>query len=521
MPSLPHQRPRSWGSPLRSGAALRLCACALVLTLGGCTLGPNFAAPKAPAAGAIEATAPAPTAAASGRGGTSQRFASGAEVQADWYRSFGSPALNRLVAAALGNSPTLQAAGARLRASRANLAVIKGRLYPQVDAGALASRNRANGAVFGLTGPLFTNVFDLYAGQLSLDYDLDVFGGLKRSIESGEARVAFQRYRLLDTQVTLVHDVVATALAEAGVNAAMTATRKIAAAEHGQLVLLRKMEHYGAVGNADVLRAQTELAATRATLPALRQQRDMARNRLAILTGHDPGTFDAPEFRLDDLVLPARIPVSLPSQLVRRRPDTMAAQSLLHAASAQIGVAIAERFPDFRLSAGYGRQAPTVGNLLDPASAIWNFGLSLMAPLYHGGALKAKEKAARELYRAAAADYRETVLQAFGEVADALRALENDADALKAQEAARDSALQTRDLVEKQLQAGAADYLDLYTAQQQYERAVLQTVAARLKRYQDTAALFRALGGGWSDKDSAEAPVNHHQEGETSHGGRA
>lgn len=501
---------------------MALCA-ATALLMGGCALGPDFHAPKAAANDAITGSrGPAATVSAPGHGGRAQSFAVGAEVHADWYRLFRSKALNGLIAQALENSPTLAAASARLRASRHNLKVIRGRLYPQVDLAGGASRNRANGAVFGLTGPLFTNVFNLYQGQLSLDYDLDIFGGLKRSIESGRAQVAFQRYRLLNTRITLVHDVVATALAEAGVNAAISATHRIMDAEQGQLDLLRKMEHYGAVSGTDVLRAQTQLAATRATLPSLVQQREMAEDRLAVLTGHNPGTFKAPRFQLAALTLPHKLPVSLPSQLVRRRPDIMAAQSLLHAASAQVGVAIAERFPSFRLSAAYGYQAPTVGNLIDPASAIWNFGLSLMAPLFHGGALAAKEKAARDLYQASAADYRETVLQAFGEVADALRALANDADALKAQDAARRSARQTRDLVQKQLQAGAADYLDLYTAEQQYEHAVLQTVAARLKRYQDTAVLFRALGGGWWDKTSpgTAAQINNHQEHGPSHDGR-
>lgn len=516
-------QPRLCGGRLFPGRLLRLCVAGLALAVGGCALGPDFHAPKMPADDAIAGTgALAPTASAPGAGGVEQTFAAGAEIHADWYRLFRSDALDRLISLALKNSPTLQAASARLSASRHNLEAIKGRLYPQVDAGAAASRNRANGAVFGLTGPLFTNVFNLYQGQISLDYDLDVFGGLKRSIESGQAEVAFRRYQFLDAQVTLVHDVVATALAEAGVNAAIAATRKIAAAEHAQLELLRKMEDYGAVSQTDVLRAQTQLAATRATLPALVQQREVAQDRLAVLTGRDPGTFEAPVFDLDRLTLPHQVPVSLPSQLVRRRPDIMAAQSLLHAASAQVGVAIAERFPDFRLNAGYGLQAPTVGNLVDPASAIWDFGLSLMAPLFHGGALKAKEKAARDLYKAAAADYRQTVLAAFGEVADALRALANDADALKAQEAARQSARQERDLVQKQLRAGAADYLELYTAQQQYEHAVLQTVSVRLKRYQDTAALFRALGGGWwnAAAPGVTAQINTHQGNGTSHGGR-
>ena len=471
----------------------------LTLTLSaGCAVGPDFHRPALPANTAyMHGHAPAKTVVSPGPSGVVQMFVRAGKVRADWYRLFRSPGLNRLIHLALINSPTLRASQARLLAARENLTASEGALYPQIDINAAVRHERASGIRLGIEDPMFVNVFELYQGQITLDYNLDVFGELRRRVESRQARLEFQRYQLWNTYLTLINNVVATSLAEASINAILNATHQIVNAEAGTLKLLHGQERYGAAAPTDVLRSQVQLSATRANLPPLEKQLAIVRNRLAILTGQTPGTFQEPDIKLKELTLPRRLPVSLSSHLVRQRPDILAAQSLLHAASARVGVATTRLLPSFNLSASYGRNALSLGDLADPIAAIYSFGVGLMAPVFHGGALRAQQRAARALYQAAAADYYNRVLVAFAQVADSLRALQSDAEALKAQNAALQAARRNLDLVRHQLRQGAADYLNLFNAQAQYQRVLINYTAAKLQRYRDTATLFRALGGGW------------------------
>lgn len=483
----------------------------LASLLSGCAVGPNFHQPSPPSNAAyVRGQLPKKTTATPGPGGAAQVFVRSSEVRKGWYHLFHNKQLNSLIKTALANSPSLKAGRARLRAAHEDLKAAEGGLYPQINASAGATRQRTTGTQIGINNPLFTNIFNLYQGQVSLSYHLDVFGRVRRKLENRKAQLNYQRYEELNTYLTLIDNIVATSLAEAGINATIQATQQIIAAQQGTVKLLKNQEKYGAADRSKVLQAQAQLAATQASLPPLQRQLAIAEDRLAVLVGKSPGTFRNPQLTLSDFSLPTRLPVTLPSTLVKRRPDVLAAQSLMHAASANIGVATAQMFPDFTLSASYGRDALSPAGLTDPMNAIWSFGAALLAPIFHGGALHAQRRAAVDLYQAAAADYQNTVLIAFGEVADSLRSLQADAQGLKARHKAMVAARDSLNLARQRYRAGATDYLSLYSAQQQYQQAVINYTQARLQRYQDTAGLYRALGGGWWNTKSLH---NHTSDG--------
>ncbi|MES1941269.1 NodT family RND efflux system outer membrane lipoprotein [Salinisphaera sp. T5B8] len=468
-----------------------------LLLLGGCVVGPDYERPDTPGDQAYTvAPDTAPTAS-----GEAQMFERAGEVRADWYRVFGSDKLDRLIENALADSPTLAAARARLQS--AQQAVVAGRaaLLPQVDASAGVSRQRASGIELGIDDPSFINTFNLYQGRISARYDLDIFGKTRREIEQTQARLDFARFEALDAYVTLINNIVASAIAEAGVNAAIDTTKQIIDSQQRTLDIVDRQIEYGVAVDADAAQIQTRLARTRASLEPLRKQRAIAVNRLAVLTGSTPGTFADPHFHIDDLTLPATLPVSLPSALVRQRPDILAAEAMVHAASAQIGIAAANLLPDVSIGAYYSREGLSLGDLSDPVTALWQLGASASAPLFAGGRLRAQKRAAGDAYVAALADYRATVLAAFGDVADSLRSLESDARALEAQQTAADQARRNLDTVRARVDNGAATYIALYTAQVQYQDTLLDVVDARVTRYSDSAALFRALGGGWWNAD--------------------
>ncbi|MDE2149654.1 MAG: efflux transporter outer membrane subunit [Gammaproteobacteria bacterium] len=476
------------------------------LALSGCVVGPDFKTPPAPTQSGYEAGRTLQkTVSTSGPDGCAQVFDRTRQVRSDWYRLFGSPALDALIEQALTGNPTIAAGRARLAAAQEAVNAVAGGRYPHLEAGADVSRSRVTGRSIGLEEPLFVQSFTLYQTQLSADYELDLFGALARQIESQQALAEVQRDRLLETRLTLIDNVVASALTEAVARAALRATEKIAAAQRAILQLVEQQEAYGAAQRSDVLNPRQQLADIEATLPALQQQIAVARHRLAILTGQAPADYRGHRFTMNDFTLPARLPLSLPSQLVRQRPDVLAAAGVMHAELARVGVASARLLPDFRLTAAYGRVGLHPGDLADAPGAIWNIGAQLMAPLFEGGTLRAQKRAAQDQYRATAADYRKTALKAFAEVADALRALDNDARTLRSRQQALDAAQQALAVVEGRYQAGAADLLDVYAARQRQQRAAIRSTQARLARLTDTATLFRALGGGWWNASASAA----------------
>ena len=334
-----------------------------------------------------------------------------------------------------------------------------------------------------------------YNAGVDVSYNLDLFGVNRRSLEALAAQADYQRYQLAGARLTLAGNIVTTAFGQAQLAAQIEATEAILKAEQAQLDIARKRLALGAAAESDVLTLQTQVAQTRATLPPLRNKLDQADHLLAVLAGQAPGAADVPHFRLSCFTLPTELPVVVPSDLVRRRPDIQAATALLHAATAQYGVAVGSLYPQINLSASLGTEALTTGALFGPGSTIWNLAGQLAQPLFDAG-LGAAEKSAEANMQAVGANYRETVLQALRNVADALRQLDYDAQTMQAEATANASARKSLGLIEQQYGLGAASYLKLLVPQQQAEQTRLGLIAAQAARLADSAALYQAMGGG-------------------------
>lgn len=469
-----------WPQLLVAGAAAALTA--------GCTVGPDFVKPEAPPV-AYSRSVPA-------TGGT-QSFAYGAAVAGDWYRLFRSDALDRLVRQALANNPDLDGARHGLAAAQDELRAVSGAALPQIDATGQIGRGHINGSELYAPVNALDATGNRYAIGPSLAYNLDAFGGVRRSIESQLAQTAAVRDQLRDTYVTLADQVVVTAFDYAAVQARIQVTRSLISELQAQYDLTVRLENAGKVIHSDTLQAQTQLENVRATLPDLEQQRDAYRDALARLSGETPDAFRMPPLTLADFTLPGQLPVSLPSALVQQRPDVLAAEESLHAASAEIGVAEAARLPQLSLSAQYAQQATRLNELFTQPGGIWSAGLDFAAPLFHGGSLAARADEAKQRYAQALSAYHGTVITAFVDVADALQALQHDGDSYSAHNRALQAARENQELAAAEYRAGKYTELQVLTAEQQYQSAALTQVQADVQRFTDTASLFRALGGGW------------------------
>ena len=481
---------------------MRLYAALVAAALAGCAAGPDYHRPAPPAVASYTTEAlPAGTAAAPVIGGAAQRYASGAEIPARWWELFRSEALDRWIREGIANSPTLDAAEAALRRAQEVRRARAGDLLPAVDGSVTASRRKATGASFGEPN-VQINPFTLYNASVTVSYTLDLFGKTRRDLEALQAQVDYRGFQLEGATLTLASNIVTAALQEASLRAQLRATREILATQEEQLALIERQFELGGIARTDVLAQRAALAQSRATLPPLENQLTRTRHLLAVLAGRFPGVAaDLPEFHLEDFRLPEELPVSLPSSLVRQRPDIRSAEELLHAASAAVGVATANLYPQITLSGQYGTEAVRVGDLFRPGTAVWGIGAGLLQPLFHGGALEANRRAEIAGFDQAAAQYRETVLQAFRDVADVLRALEYDAMTVKSQAEAEAAARDTLEIAKKQVRFGATSFLSLLNAQRQYHLARILLVQAQASRYADTAALFQALGGGWWNRE--------------------
>lgn len=412
-----------------------------------------------------------------------------------------------MIRQALADSPTMAAAQATLREAQENLRARTGTVYyPSVDGIFSVTREKFTGASFGQPSAS-SNTYNLYNASVNVSYMLDIFGGGRRELEELRAQVDFQRFQLEGTFLTLTSNLVTTAVQEASLRAQIRATQDILAVQEKQLVVVERHFQLGGVSRSDVLAQRAQLAQTRTTLPPLEKQLAQMRHQLAVLAGRFPGEAALPVFDLNGLRLPQELPVSLPSSLVRQRPDIRASEELLHAASAQIGVATANLYPKITLTGSLGSNATRIQDLFSSGSSIWSLGAGLLQPIFHGGELTAKRRASVAVYDQAAAQYRETVLLAFQNVADVLRALDLDAQTLKAQTEAETAARESLDITERQFQLGAVDYLSLLNAQRQYQQAMISLAQAQAARFTDTAALFQALGGGWWNHEPEDVAV--------------
>ncbi len=476
--------------------SLLLVLCA---SLSACTMvGPDFKTPAAPKTSSyVKLPLPNQTAATPslGKPGGAQHFDYGGDIPAQWWVLYRSPELNKLICQAFANNPSLASAKATLKQAQETLmAQVGTSLYPAISTSLSGQRQDLSLASTGVSG---NSLFNLYSATVNVSYNLDIFGGLHRQIEALAAQVDYQRFELEAAYLSLSSNIVTTVVNIASLQAQIQATKELVAAEEQQLVIIKKQLSLGGVSGTNVLAQVTQVAQTGALLPPLEQNLATARHSLAVLVGQLPSEMTVASFDLNKLVLPTQLPLSIPSKLVQQRPDIRASEALLKAASAQVGVATANLYPQVTLSGSYGYSGLELNNLFSKDNNAWGLGGQLLQPIFQGGSLQASRRAAIDAYEAAAAQYRLTVLQAFQNVADSLRALENDAKALQALRAAEAAAYETLAITRKQLGDGGVSYLNLLTAQQQYQQAKISRIQAQAARYADTAALFQSLGGGW------------------------
>jgi NodT family efflux transporter outer membrane factor (OMF) lipoprotein len=400
-----------------------------------------------------------------------------------------------LIDTGIANSANLAAAQGKLVQAQETLnAQVGTLLFPAVSAQLGGQRQRFSYSTFGVGR---SSIFNLFNATVNVAYTLDVFGGSRRQIEATAAQVDYQQYVFIGTYLTLTSNIATTAISVAALESQIKATRQIIRSQEDLLSIIEKQFQLGGASSENILSQQTLLAQTRALLPPLQKNLALSRHALAVLVGSLPSESQLPEIKLDQLNLPKRLPVSLPSKLVRQRPDVQAQEALLHQASAQIGVATANLFPQITLNGSYGWTSNIFNMLLSPHVKTWSYGTSITEPIFNGGALMAQRRAAIAAFDAAYAQYRQTVLQAFQNVADSLRAIQEDAHAFRAQTQAEIAASKTLALTRKQYRLGAVSYLSLLNAQVQYQQTVINRVQAQAARYNDTVALFQALGGGW------------------------
>ena len=467
------------------------------LLMAGCAVGPDFKRPAAPAIGDYTDHPLTTTVTTTNvAGGEAQRFAKGADLAGDWWTLFHSQPLNDLIELALTNNPDLKAAQAALLMAHENVLAQRGVYYPSVAASFSASRQKQS-EMISPTPAASIFQYNLFTPQVSVSYSPDVFGLNRRTVESVKAQEQNVRFQMIAAYTTLTANVVVTAIQSAAVQAQIDATRQLVDLNSNMVEILRYQYTKGYAGRLDVVAQESQLAQVNATLPPLLKQAAQLRDLLAVLAGRFPNQSPAEKFELSSLQLPLEIPVSLPSQLVAQRPDVLQTEANLHAASAQIGIAIANRLPNITLTADAGSTALSLDKVFSSGTGFWGLGAAAAAPLFQGGQLLHQERAAKAAFTQAAEQYHSTVLTAFQNVADTLTALEQDAEGLKAAATAADDAQETLDLSQRQWKDGYISYLALLSAEQAYQQARINLVQAQANRYADTAALFQALGGGW------------------------
>jgi NodT family efflux transporter outer membrane factor (OMF) lipoprotein len=470
---------------------------AVLLLLGGCAVGPKFKKPTAPADAGYTAAPLATTSSTPNvPDGEAQHFIDGKDIPGEWWEVFHSKPLNDLIERSLKANPDIKAAQAALLVARENTQAQRGFYYPSVSGGFAADRSKSSSNLSAVTNTSALN-YSLYTPQVSVSFVPDVFGLNRRTVESLKAQQEQARFALAATHITLSSNVAEAAIEEASLRGQIDATNELIKINTDMLDILRNQFKKGYVSRLDVAAQEAQLAQVVATLPPLLKQLAQQRDLLAALSGGFPNQNLPETFQLDNLKLPQELPVSLPSQLVEQRPDVRQAEENLHAACALVGVAAANRLPTFTITADAGSVATIFSKLFSDSTGFWDVGAGVTQPIFEGGTLLHRERAAKAAFTEAEEQYRSTVLTAFQNVADTLNALQQDADALKTAAAAKEAAAVTLDLTKKQYQTGYVNYLGLLNAEQSYQQALLNLVQAQANRYADTAALFQALGGGW------------------------
>ncbi|GLQ91914.1 efflux transporter outer membrane subunit [Dyella acidisoli] len=471
------------------------------LALGACAVGPDYHRPTSPTAqGYMEEGAQSTTASAPGADGQAQHFKTDIDIPGQWWTLFHSDPLNVLIDDALKINPDAAAAQAALKAAWENVYAQRGFYWPTLDASVDPTRQKIAGT---LASPASSGAsfYDLTTAQVSVSYSPDVWGANRRAVESLVAQADAQRFQLEATYLTLTSNLVNAAVQEAALRGQIAATEDMIDSQSKILEANKKQLALGDASEADIAAQEATLEQTRASLPPLHKQLAQQRDVLAVLTGHTPDQDVSARFNLDSLQLPQDLPLSLPARLVEQRPDVRMADAQYHAACAQVGVAVAARLPNINVSAAWGSATDEKHTLFGSGTGFWNIGTAITMPLFDGGTLKHKQRAAEATYKQAAEQYRSTVLSALQNVADTLHALQSDADAMRAAARAEQAAAHSYAIAQKQHALGDISMVALLNAQVTYRQAELSLIQARAARYADTVALFQALGGGWWNRN--------------------
>jgi len=485
----------------------RVAVLMAIFTSTACAVGPDFHRLAAPDVDRYTVEAePAKTVSTDVKGGEPQAFVAQMDIPGQWWNVFHSRALNDLITRALKANPDIEAARAALQNAKESAAAQRGAFFPSVEATLSPTGQKVGTA---LASPLASGatLYGLHTAQVSVGYTIDVFGGTRRQVESAEAQAEYQRFQVEAAYLTLSSNVVAAAVAEAALRGQIAATRRLIEIQENSLKLLRDQYDAGQVAQVDVLAQEAALAQTRMMLPPFEKQLAQGRDLLTRLAGEFPSaSFDA-QFDFSSLDLPQELPLTLPAELVEQRPDVRAAEALLHSATADVGVAVANRLPNITLSADLGVVATSIGQLFTPGAGFWTLAGNIIQPIFEGGALLHRQLAAEAALREAVAQYKGTVLTAFQNVADTLHAIQFDAQTLRAAVDAERAAAKSLEITRAQLALGDVSYLALLNAEQTYQQAVMAKAQALASRYADTAALFQALGGGWWNRPQEGAEV--------------
>ncbi len=482
--------------------------CVLAATLGSCSVLPRLGSTKPPTAARYVAPGePSVHWSDAGHDAPSQAVALGGKLRADWWTLFRSREIDVLMKRAVAGSPDLAAARARLVGAREAITEASSGFYPQVGLDGGVTRQKLNTASLGVqpgTFPLPPN-FNLYQVGATASYAPDLFGGTRSKVDRAKALADLQHYRLAAVYLTLTGKVAMQAIQVAAQRARLKAIDDIVTLDRQNADLVRKALRAGAVSGTDVVTAESQLAADETLRPAPEQALSVATHALAVLLGRAPESLSTPKIDLSALQLPSRLPVALPSKLVHRRPDILAAEAQLRGASADVGIATAQLYPNITLSGTIGAAAIDPGALFNPTGLVWSIAAGIAQPMFDGGMRRAERRAALAAFKASAADYKQVVLQAFGQVADILEAIVHDARLYAAEKRALDTASELVRLQRRSYAAGGTGILDLLDAERQYQRARLGFVEAEAQRYRDTVQLLVAMGGGWWNAGAAAA----------------
>lgn len=469
---------------------------ALLLTLlAGCSVGPDFARPDAPGSKNDVYSKDALTHLS---GDNDQQLTAGQNPAADWWTTFNSPALNATIQQALAGNRSLASAEASLAQAQESARAVNGGLYPQLALGAGVGREKY-GAQF--SGPQTIPPFTYFSVGPSVNYIFDYTGGQRRAVEQQQALADEAACRMQAAYLSLTGNVAREALAIASARARIATVQALLDEDSRNVNLVLTALTAGSATRVDLLSAQSQLASDETLMTPLRQQLSVAQHALAILVGQAPADWTAPDFDLDQMQLPHDLPLTLPSTLARRRPDILAAEARLHAATAAVGIADSKLYPQISLTASFGPQSTTLSHLFDSTNLAWGVSSGLTAPLFDGGTLRALKRGSIDALHAALADYEQAVLQSLGQVADVLSALDHDAEQLSAQKKALDLAQASLDLTRESYRVGNVGVLQVLDTERLLQRARLGYLDAQTARYQDTLALYLALGG--SDPQTA------------------